>query len=713
MFGKYRFLVVSIALFLVFDLGVLVLNFYTSGKIAEQAELINLAGRQRTLTQQMSKATLYIKAQKLQLWVYQSGLDELRGHYTTFADTLRVFNEGGAIESTGDGQPIKIKAVVSPQGLQILERANLLWREFESALAPLMVDTLVTDEEIGPASAFIASNNAAMFTLMDDLTEYFKASAERQTVFLRRAQVVGISLATVNFFIILFHFLKQLRGRDLKIKIKQHESDQILNTIGEGVFLLDQNLAMSGQYSRQLEAIFSTRRVAGQRFERFLSQYFANKTVDLAMDFVSLYFRQHIDPTLIEDVNPLKKIEATITADDGETVQKYLDFSFAPLSQSQDDSTILVTVKDVTAQILLDAQDEQVADELEQKMSLLTQILPIPYQELDYFIQECTQGYERVNALLKDTRHITDNFEDTLNRIAREIHRLKGSAAALNLNWIAEQHHVFEDNIEALRERGNVKKLSGRHLLPLTIKLKSGYESLELVSQLRDRLGSYSSVSDVNENQRTPARFDQKKSGIDKTWCSLYNHANSLAHDQGLSLDVELRGFESPLESPLTAKLHPIAIQLLRNSIAHGIEDSDARRRLKKPNRGQLSITLSHDEGGNYRFTFQDDGRGFDYAAIRGELVTKNILTTEEAKQANKGDLVRHAFMDNVSTQLNTDQISGRGAGLPLVWQLVQSIDGRLKVRSVEREFTQFIIEFEHRDNEHEKSQRPLMERAS
>ena len=78
LFGKYRVLVISIALFLVFDLGVLVLNFYTSGKIAEQTEKINIAGRQRTLTQQMSKATLYIKAQKLQQWVYQDGLNELR-----------------------------------------------------------------------------------------------------------------------------------------------------------------------------------------------------------------------------------------------------------------------------------------------------------------------------------------------------------------------------------------------------------------------------------------------------------------------------------------------------------------------------------------------------------------------------------------------------------------------------------------------------------
>lgn len=115
-FGKYRFLVTSIALFLIFDLGVLTLNFYTSGKIAEQTERINLAGRQRTLTQQMSKATLYIKSQKLQHWVYQSGLDELRDYYFTFDQTLSAFDQGGSTTSAESGRSISIQAVHDVEG---------------------------------------------------------------------------------------------------------------------------------------------------------------------------------------------------------------------------------------------------------------------------------------------------------------------------------------------------------------------------------------------------------------------------------------------------------------------------------------------------------------------------------------------------------------------------------------------------------------------
>ena len=144
LFGKYRFLVVSIALFLIFDLGVLLLNFYTSGKISEQTQLIDAAARQRTLTQQMSKATLYLKSQKLQSWVYQSGLDELRDHYQTFDQTLIAFNEGGTINSPRTGLPISSPATEDVAALTILAEANGLWKGFESAIDPLMIDNIVS-----------------------------------------------------------------------------------------------------------------------------------------------------------------------------------------------------------------------------------------------------------------------------------------------------------------------------------------------------------------------------------------------------------------------------------------------------------------------------------------------------------------------------------------------------------------------------------------
>lgn len=52
----------------------------------------------------MSKATLYIKAQKLQQWVYQTGLDELGNHYELFDRIMHALNNGGQAVSAESGE---------------------------------------------------------------------------------------------------------------------------------------------------------------------------------------------------------------------------------------------------------------------------------------------------------------------------------------------------------------------------------------------------------------------------------------------------------------------------------------------------------------------------------------------------------------------------------------------------------------------------------
>ncbi len=696
-FGKYRFLVVSIALFLIFDLGVLTLNFYTSGKIAEQTELINLAARQSTLTQQMSKATLYIKAQKLQQWVYQSGVDELKEHYTIFDETLSAFTGGGLVESVETSLPIEINALTDGDGKAILDEANRLWAGFQVAIAPLMVDTLITDDEIRPASAFIAKHNVDMFNHMNALTTHFTEVAERQTTLLRRAQIIGIGLATINFFVILFHFIRQLRSRERVIQTKQYESDQILSTINEGVFLVGRDLVMSGQYSKHLETVFATQNVSGQRLESFLSNYFPTKTVDTALEFVRLYFLDHIDSSLIADVNPLKKVEANIVLENGELQRKYLDFSFAYLQTDSGKPSLLVTVNDITAGVLLEGKEQESAGELEQKISLITQTLPIPEKELQCFFDESLASFDSINTLLKDTGRVTDSYENTLTRISREAHKLKGNAAALELDWFANRMHQFEDSLEAIRTRSRVSRVSGEDLLPLTMQLKECYDDIEVLSELKKKLLSYGGANNVKPPLNRVENVGSDKQPIEnKRWFGLVNYTNRVAAEKDVVVDLKLRGFNKIVPAPLTEKLYPIVVQLVRNSVSHGIESQLTRSNLKKPNHGQISVSLSDDRKGNYRLLFEDDGRGFDYEAIRTDIVKKGLIDEAAAMALGKTGLVRYAFIDSISSHSVVDTVSGRGVGLPLVWEQVRQLNGKLKVRSVQNEFTQFIIDFKY-----------------
>ena len=93
--GKYRTIVVSIALFLVLDLGVLVLNFVISSEIDKDAVNINLAGRQRMLSQRMAKTSLQIEARTASGAPYEKEAKELQQAHATFDGTLNAFIAGG------------------------------------------------------------------------------------------------------------------------------------------------------------------------------------------------------------------------------------------------------------------------------------------------------------------------------------------------------------------------------------------------------------------------------------------------------------------------------------------------------------------------------------------------------------------------------------------------------------------------------------------
>jgi len=690
-FGKYRFLVVSIGLFLIFDLGVLGLNFYTSGKIAEQTERINLAGRQRTLTQQMSKATLYIKSQKLQQWVYQSGLSELRDYYFTFGKTLDAFDKGGTTTSAETGQFVHIKPVLAGKGREILNDALTLWRGFEGAMAPLMVDSLITDEEIIPASEFIALNNLEMFAYMNQLTEHFTEESEHQTSFLRMVQVIGILLATINFFIIMFHFIKQLKSRDDKLEVKQNESNQILETIAEGVFLIDKDMKIGGQHSSFLRELFKTNRISGRELSQFLKPYFSQKTIKIAMGYVQLYFKEHINAQLISDINPLKRIKALVPTDHDQVEEKYLDFSFALIEKDNDEQMLLVTVNDVTDSIMLELEESKKESDTEQQMMMFSQLSKVSAASLEEFITELEHGYELLNKLLKDNKNVQDNYKRSLISLFRQTHKLKGDASVNNLDWVIDQLHDFETGIDEIQQQAKTQELKGHDLLPLTIKLKTMYDSLDAIKFFSKKLQSYGVERNV---ALAPVADNVPKEN--KKWFELDKLATELGGQQGIPVDVNLRGFNEVIDRRLNDALYPIALQLVRNSIAHGFESHSTRGRLKKPNAGQISISFSHDNSGNYRFVYEDDGRGFDYESIRQTLITENSLSANEAAKLTKTDLIKRSFTDRFTTSKSVNELSGRGVGLALVWNQIQILKGSLKVRSTEKEFTQFVIDFEN-----------------
>ena len=69
-------------------------------------------------------------------------------------------------------------------------------------------------------------------------------------------------------------------------------------------------------------------------------------------------------------------------------------------------------------------------------------------------------------------------------------------------------------------------------------------------------------------------------------------------------------------------------MHLLRNAVDHGIESTEDRKKLGKPELAH--VTLNAHQSGNQIFVeVSDDGRGLDVDMIRKKVLDKNLSTIE------------------------------------------------------------------------------------
>lgn len=680
--SKYRTIVVSIALFIVFDLGVLVMNFYISSQITKDAIGVNLAGRQRMLSQRTAKTLLQLQNATQNSGDVEKPLEELRKTFNLFDGTLRSFNEGGQAVG-GDGKPVILERVDDPAGRAAIEKAFAVWTPYREKLQPVLTgDAPARVAALPDVVAYALANNVQILDQMNFLTTALEHMASAKADRLRLIQVGGITLALMNFFVILFHFIRQLRESDAMAEAARRETQDILESVSEGLMLLDRDLKIGDQYSRSLETIFNRQNFGGCSFPEMLREVVPEKIYKEASDYLDILFKEHVNVKLVASLNPLGKVHAYF--DYGQQ-SKYLAFQFSRVhNKDRKLFHLLVTVKDITAQVMLENELEQSQKQAEEKVNMMLGILHVEPPVLREFLDRADRSLREVNDTLKrygsKRRARDDQYSQVLQDIFPIVHTLKGEAALLELALFVDKAHAFEDTISELRGRANV---SGDDLLSLTVKLDKLMSDVQAVREMVERITSLKETFDP-----APATTEAASVKLPKVASvapapllasdEFQRLAQKLADDQGKQVSLAAHGFETlALVGEAAATLRDALVQLVRNAVVHGIEVPQERTRAGKAAAGTVRLHAKAAADG-YEIICHDDGRGLDAERLRAAALKSGRWSAEELSGWDEHRLRGLVFESGLSTAEAVTTAAGRGVGMDVVKRKVEALGGHL-----------------------------------
>lgn len=200
LFKKHQVIILPLILVLVLDLCLLAANFIISAQLEKTSVNINIAGRQRMLSQKMMKALMLANHYERTGMDWQNALLELRQASDTFDQTLNAFAVGGLVNAPS-GKQFYLRPLRGEKIRETVSDALTIW----SANARL-IDNVTTNQQIsGPwfdsVISDLAADNLRLLGMMNTITNLLEREAQQDTYLLRGLQTIILLMILGSFLL--------------------------------------------------------------------------------------------------------------------------------------------------------------------------------------------------------------------------------------------------------------------------------------------------------------------------------------------------------------------------------------------------------------------------------------------------------------------------------------------------------------------------------
>ncbi len=155
-----------------------------------------------------------------------------------------------------------------------------------------------------------------------------------------------------------------------------------------------------------------------------------------------------------------------------------------------------------------------------------------------------------------------------------------------------------------------------------------------------------------------------------------------LAKELNKEIELDIYGGETELDRTVIDEIGDPLVHIIRNAVDHGLESTDERERAGKQRQGKI-ILDARQEGNSVVITVNDDGRGFNLQKVKEKALKNGVITPEALAEMREEQILELTFLPGFSTAEKVTDVSGRGVGMDVVREKVNSLGGVVSINSI------------------------------
>jgi two-component system chemotaxis sensor kinase CheA len=464
---------------------------------------------------------------------------------------------------------------------------------------------------------------------------------------------------------------QKVEARTAELALKNRDMRLVLDNVDQGFISLSPN----GVMARERSAIVAEWFGASDRVQPFW-EYVEGLSSAFAATF-STAWSQIGEGFLPVDVC-LGQLPTQLTHG-----QRTWSLRYLPVygEKGEDDlESVLMAITDVTDRLAREREEAEHGELMEGFKRVM-----LDRSGFSNFLQEASAMVDQIGS--------PSAFADDRLAVGRTLHTLKGNAGMMGLTVVAGLCHQLETQIA---ENGSMKphtlsELRARwnaiteHIA--TLLGQRGQRVIEVPEAEYAALVARCSKTD-RQSELLKQLLSWQREPASKPLSRLADQARSLARRLGRGeIDVHVSGEDVRLDMDYWTPFFSELVHVVRNAVDHGLEPEHERSSLGKPARGSLVLNV-HAEKDQLTFEVSDDGRGVDWLSIAERAKERGFPHSTQA------ELLEALCTDGITTRLRATLISGRGVGMASFRQRLNSLGGRLEVRSAKGRGTSWLMHF-------------------